>query len=216
MDGVGVVITESIAVVIAVLGSKVREEVPAVGVRVNGGCTAIHAVVIAKAIAIGVKGLLPVGIELVAINIAKQVIRPAVLVSVFATIAVNPRRTTFVVATIDFISESVRVVVCATLNHVRRKPCIGWACVWQWAEWVIAKGVAVAVFPLVAHRRHGVDEVKHQVTVLVRIQSQHDDIVIHRVPVRHVDRPVTVERGMDGLVGGDVPKHDRHPGGCTV
>ena len=81
----------------------------------------------------------------------------------------------------------------------------------QRSERVVTVVVAVTVLPLVAHRRHGVDDVKHQVSVLVSVQSQHDHVVIDRIPIRHVNGPVAVKRGVNRFVGGDVSEHDRHP-----
>ncbi len=90
VDGIGVVVPVAIAVVVGVLRSKVGEEVARAGVGVNRHGTTVHAVVVAKAIAIGVQGLLPVALEHVTVKVRGVVVGPTVLVEVFATKPVNP------------------------------------------------------------------------------------------------------------------------------
>ena len=73
------------------------------------------------------------------------------------------------------------------------------------------RNLSVGVFPLVADAGHGIDEVEDQISVSIWIESQHDHVVVNRVPVRHVNRAVAVEHGMNRFVGGDVAKAYRHP-----
>ena len=133
------------------------------------------------------------------------------MISVFATKAVNPRGPAYIIAAVDVVSESIGVVIIAPLENKGRGPRIGWASIGQRSKRIVAVIVSVGVFPLVANAGHGIDEVEDQISVRIWIESQHDHVVVNRVPVRHVNRAVSVEHGMNRFVGGDVAKAYRHP-----
>ena len=75
----------------------------------------------------------------------------------------------------------------------RRSARNGWTDVGHGPQRVISVVVAVAVLPLVANRRHAVDEVKDQITIFVLVQTQGDDVVVDLVPIRHVNRAVPID-----------------------
>ena len=133
------------------------------------------------------------------------------MISVFATKAVNPRGPAYVIAAVDVVSESIGVVIIAPLENKGRGPRIGWASIGQRSKRIVAVIVSVGVFPLIPDTGHGIDEVEDQISVSIWIESQHDHIVVNRVPVSHVNRAVSVEHGMNRFVGGDVAKAYRHP-----
>ena len=148
--------------------------------------------VVAKAVAIGVQGLLPIALEHVTVKVRGIVVGPPVLVEVFATEPVNPRGATFVVTTVDVITVAVGIKIIASLENEGGGPCVGRAGIGNRPERVIPVSVTIAVHPLVAHVRQTIDEVKHKVPICVAIEAEHDDVVIHFVPVGHVDRSVVV------------------------
>ena len=125
--------------------------------------------VVAKAVSIGVQGLLPVALEHITVKVRGIVVGPTVLVEVFATEPINPRGTTFVVATINVISIAVGIEIIASLENERGRPRIGWAGIGNWPERVVPVGVAVAVHPLVAHMGQAIDEVEHKVPVGITV-----------------------------------------------
>ena len=133
------------------------------------------------------------------------------MISVFATKAVNPRGPAYIITAVDVVSESIGVVIIAPLENKGRGPRIGWASIGQRSKRIVAVIVSVGVFPLIPDTGHGIDEVEDQISVSIWIESQHDHIVVNRVPVRHVNRAVSVEHGMNRFVGGDVAKAYRHP-----
>ena len=117
VHGIGVIVAVAIAVVVGVLRGNVGEEVAGSGVGVeHRDGTAIHTVVVAKAIAIGVKGLLPVALEHVTVKVRGIVVGPPVLVEVFATEPVNPRGPTLVVTAVDVITVAVGIEIIASLE----------------------------------------------------------------------------------------------------
>ena len=212
VQGVRVVITVAITVVVSVLRSKVGEEITRSGVRIkDGNRTAVHAVVIAKPVAVGVKCLLPISFEHITVKVRGVVVRPTVLVQVFTAKAVNPRRSTLIVTAINVVPVAVGVEIIAALEDERRDAVIGRASVGQRSQRVVAEVVAVAVHPLVANGWHAIDLVKDEVAVCIAVKAEHDGIVVYFIPVRHVHRSVGIRLGMDAMVGNDITKRDRHP-----
>ena len=133
------------------------------------------------------------------------------MIAILTTKAVNPRSPAYIITAVDVVSESIGVVIIAPLENKGRSPGIGGASIGQRSKRIVAVIVSVGVVPLVANSGHGIDEVADQISVRIWIESQHDHVVVNRVPVRHVNRAVSVEHGMNRFVGGDVAKAYRHP-----
>ena len=91
VDGIGVVVTPTVTVRVDVLRCKVGEKITLVRIGVNGGGATINAVIVTKPVAVSIERLLPVPLVDIAIKIRSPVVRPAILVKVFATESVNPR-----------------------------------------------------------------------------------------------------------------------------